>query len=352
MAHLIANKRYGPIGVEIDSRSVQMMQFTGDRKKLVDAVRWDVPRAAADEPAESRATALTEAVRQAREGRKFRGRDVVVCLNSHDLFVQNIRVPKGPATELNKVIQQEAASRLPFPATEAEIRYLCAGEVRQGEQVKREIVLLACHQPAVDQVLAIVDGAGFRAVAVDVEPSALLRVYSRQFRRDDDKGKRMMFVRLGTYNTTVVISQDMEVFFIKYIDVGGDQLDEAVSRHLKISLEEAVTLRRHNGDRRGAQQDAEVATSVSEATRPVIERLIGELALCIRYHSVTFRGHSINRLVLGGSEASASLVETLCMRLDVKCELGDPLRSFETPLTARRSQWDVTAGLALREFNN
>ena len=196
---------------------------------------------------------------------------------------------------------------------------------------------------------AIVDRAGFRALAIDTEPAALLRSYAKQFRRDNDKSQRAMFVRLGTSHTTVVIAQDTEVFFVKYLDVGGDQMDEAVSRHLNIPLEQASTLRRNNGDRRAEQQDSELARSVSEATRPVLERLAGELSLCIRYHSVTFRGQPLSRVVFGGNEAVPGWIDALGMRVDAKCELGDPLRSFEPlPSLSRRSQWDVVTGLALK----
>ena len=118
--------------------------------------------------------------------------------------------------------------------------------------------------------------------------------------------------------------------------------------HLAIPVEEAATLRRNHGDRRAGGQDPEIAATVGEATRGVIERLVSELAMCIRYHSVTFRGQTIHRVIVGGSEATDDLVDVLSQRLDIKCELGDPLRSFESNLHGRRSQWDVTAGLALK----
>ena len=61
----------------------------------------------------------------------------------------------------------------------------------------------------------------------------------------------------------------------------------------------------------------------------------------------------LTRLVLGGGEASASLADTLGKRLDIKCELGDPLRNYESvSQESRRPQWDVAAGLALREMSD
>jgi type IV pilus assembly protein PilM len=352
MVNFIGQKGHGPIGIELGPGAVQMMQCTADRKRLVEAVRWDLPRSTALGSPQERRQALVEAIHQARQGRKFRGRNVVACLSARELFVQNIRVAKGPLAELPKIVQQEAASRLPFPPGEADLRFLSAGEVRQGDQTRREVILMACHGPVVAELLSMLDEAGLRAVALDVEPAALLRAYGKQLRRDDDKARRVMFARVGSFNTTVVIAQGTDACFVKYVDVGGDQLDQAVADHLKISPEEAATLRANNGDRRTDQQDPEITASVSEATRGVIERLVGELALCTRYHSVTFRGQAIDRLILGGGEATQGLADIIGQRLDMKCEVGDPLRSFDAPLPARRAQWDVTTGLALREVAN
>ena len=90
--------------------------------------------------------------------------------------------------------------------------------------------------------------------------------------------------------------------------------------------------------------------SVSEATRGVIERLGGELALCIRYHSVTFRGQPLARVVLGGGEATPLLAESLGRMLNLKCELSDPFRALSLQRdVGRRGLWDVAAGLALKE---
>jgi type IV pilus assembly protein PilM len=140
--------------------------------------------------------------------------------------------------------------------------------------------------------------------------------------------------------------------FMKYVDVGGRRLDEAVARHLKMKRSEAAAIRRHNGDRRADQRDPEITRGIAESVRPVLDRLANELSMCIRYYSVTFRGQPLARVVLSGGEAAEVLVEWLGARLNVACELGDPLRSYEKPLQAQRlGQWDVAAGLALREVN-
>jgi type IV pilus assembly protein PilM len=350
MISLPFHRRYSPIGVDLGSRSVKLVQFTADYKQLVDAVCWDVPREVSTHTPEASAAALTLALRQAREKRKFMGSDAVLCLGRSELFLQNLRLPKATGVELERLVQQEAAGRIPFNVAEAEIRFLEASDVRQGDATLREVIVFACHRPVLARVLKIVEDAGLNPIAVDVQSNALVRAYTQQFRRDEDRQQRAMLVHIGYSCTAVVIVQGDETLLMKYLPIGGRDFDDAVAAHLHMEPHEAAALRRHNGDRRADQQDPEVAQSVAEAARAQLDKLIAELSLCIRYHSVTFRGQPLARLVLGGGEASEPLRETLAKRLDIKCELCDPLRPFASQARSlRQSQWDVAAGLAWTE---
>ncbi len=345
MVAWFGRRRWGPIGVDVGNRSVKLMQLDAGRCRVWEAARWDLPPGRRD-------ARIIEAIGRAREGRNFRGREAVFCLGAEELYVQNIRVARATGAELANIVHIEAASRLPFSSEEAEIRYLDAADVRQGDTIRREVILLASHHPAIERVVSWAEGAGLIPVAIDVEPAALLRCYSKQFRRDDDQHRRVMFINVGASTTRVVIAEGSDPMFIKYVDVGGKHLDDAVARHLKMTLPEAAALRRHNGDRRADQRDPEVARSLAESIRPVLDRLAHELALCVRYYSVTFRGRPLSQAVLGGGEATEPLAEWLAKHLDLTCDLGDPLRSFDKPdLSGHVGQWDVVAGLALREVN-
>lgn len=351
MVGWLSRHRCSPIGVDIGSRSVKLLQFDAERKRITEAARWDLTAIEAASPEEHDAEVI-KALQRAREGREFRGRESVFCLGAGNLFVQNIRVPHATGPELTRIVCGEAANRVPFAKEEAEVRFLEAADVRQGEALRREVILLACHRPVIQRIIHVAEAAGLRPVAIDVEPNALLRCYQRQFRRDEDQEQRAMFVNLGASSTVVVIAQGAQAMFVKYVDVGGLQLDQAVARHLKMSLSDAAALRRHNGDRRADQRDPEVTRSIAESIRPVLERLTNELSMCMRYYSVTFRGQPLARIVMGGGEANESLLENLAARLGIPCELGDPLRSYEKSGSwGRVGQWDVAAGLALRQMN-
>ncbi len=350
MVGWIAKRRSSPIGVDIGSRSVKLLQFDAGRSQVLAAARWDLPLDGPDQGQNDEQ--IVEAILRAREGRNFRGREAVFCLGAGSLFVQNVRVAPASGEELKKLVHIEVAGRLPFRSEEADIHYIEAADVRQGDTVRREVIVLACHRPVLERVLSLAEKASLRPVAIDVEPAALLRCYCRQFRRDDDQQRRMMFVNIGASSTVTVIARGSDAVFVKYIDLGGRHLDEAVAQHLRMSASDAAALRRHNGDRRADQRDPEITRGITESIRPVLDRLANELSLCVRYNSVTFRGQPLSQIMLGGGEATQSLADWLAARLDLACHLGDPLRPYEkTPSAGRIAQWDVAAGLALRELN-
>jgi type IV pilus assembly protein PilM len=371
----------GPIGVDISPRSVKLIQLNDRRTVVIDAVRWDVQSLAdkafvaqieaaqsdqtiakpgkqekAAASGEANGTAedgqIVAALKQALEGRRFHGRDAVLCLDSHDLLLANVRLAKQVGADMDRLVQQEAASRVPFAIHEAEIRYLDGADVRQGDTMLREVTLLACHRPAIQRKIRLAEAAGLRPVAIDVAPTAILRSYVNQYRREEDCRRRAMFVHIGRSNTFVVIAQGADVLLARLLDIGGEDFDESVAQHLDMPLADAISLRRYNGERRADQRDMEVSQSIDDAARPVVERFLAELGKCVRYHSVTFRGQPLSGIVLGGGEANESLADTIVARLDVRCDVGDPLRTLETSLPLlHRSQWDVAAGLALRSIN-
>jgi type IV pilus assembly protein PilM len=352
MFRWIPRRRYSPIGVDLGARSVKLVQLSGDRSRVIETARVELPPLPDKATPEQQSARLVEGLQKGLEGRAFRGRDAVICLNDRQMFLQSVRVPKQTGAELDRAVAQEAAGRVPFAVEDAEIRYLESADVRQGDTLLREVVVFACQRTILKQVLDVVEQAHLHPVGVDVEPAALVRSYAGQFRRDDDRKARALMVHIGYTRTAAVIAQSDELLFVKYIDIGGQHFDQAVARHLRMELPEAVSLRKHSGDRRADMQDPEVARSVSEAIRPILERLASELAMCVRYHSVTFRGQPLVRMVLGGGEATNHLLDVLGRQIDLRCELSDPFRTITTTANlGRKGQWDVAAGLALRELN-
>src|SRR5262245_65050578 len=186
MIRWLRRRRFSPIGIDLGARSIKLVQLTGDRSRLVDAARVELPLLGEKSTIEEQGARLADGLKKGLEGRAFKGRDAVICLNDKQMFLQSVRVPKQTGAELDRAVSQEAAGRIPFGVEEAEIRYLESADVRQGDAVLREVVVFACQRTALKQVLDVVETARLSPVGVDVEPAALVRSYAAQFRREDD----------------------------------------------------------------------------------------------------------------------------------------------------------------------
>lgn len=282
----------------------------------------------------------------------FRGHRVVSCVPADDLHLQSVRLPQLPAQELEKVVRWEAQERLPFPAQNAELRYLLCGQIRQDVTVKQEVVLMACQQAILQRHLRVLERAGLEPVAIDVEPCAVLRA----FRHGRDDNERIAYLHLGDNLTTVLIADGDAILFLKYVGSGGRAMDQAVAKHLELDQPEAMRLRASVTNSATLDSQSDVHRSVIEAVRPQLEALASELELCFRYFMVTFRGQPASKLIVTGSEASPWLAEYLGHSLSCPVEVGNPFAALAQPPQApsvaeHPGRWAAALGLSLRSLN-
>jgi Tfp pilus assembly PilM family ATPase len=250
----------------------------------------------------------------------------------------------------------EARNVFPFDTDLAQIRHLPAGDVRQGSETRHETIVLAAMNEEVDRFVEQFHGSGAVIQSLDIEPCAAYRSIERFIRRREDEQDVHVLVDVGWRRSTVVIGRGRDIAFIKPIDIGGKQLHEAVARNLGLSHDEAVSLRRRLAETSAVDGARDpVRQAMSDATRSIVEELGREIALCLRYYSVTFRGARPSRMrLVGGESCDSSLLGLLNAALPIPVEAGRPLYSVNTsrmkPADRRgmMSEWTVALGLALK----
>ncbi len=350
----LTHPRTAAIGLHLGPRFVTMAQLSGtsDRAEVIALAHEPVP-VRGDETDEQFDEQLASTLKLLVEDHGFRGHNVVSCVPADDLVLQSVRMPQLPPDEIQKVVRWEAEERLPFPAANAELRYFLAGQVRQDASVKQEVVLMACQQPVLQRHLRVLEQAELVPVAIDVEPLAVLRTFRHGRGAATD---RVAYLHLGDNLTTVVIADGDSVLFVKYVGTGGHHLDQAVARHLELELSEAHRLRTTVNSAATLDSQSDVHRSVIEAIRPQLESLASEVELCFRYFMVTYRGHSVAKLIVTGCEASAWLTEYLGQSLSCGVEIGNPFESLKSPpegsvVLDRPGRWAAALGLTLRTIH-
>ena len=369
MLNLLPKSRCGPIGLDVGADGVKMLQLTrsGPKTLVVAAARLAPPEAVAQvgRNGQARRRFAVQAVRELLKSGGFRGRDVVSCLRTDELAIKNIRLPHMPESELSKAILWECQERFEFEITPDRVHYVNAGEIRQGNETRDEVLLMAVEDEQVQAHLEMLDQMRLRPLHIDAEPLALFRAYERFLRRSVDGEAVSVIVDLGLSGAKVIVTRGTTPIFIKNIDISGHQLNEGVAHDLGLSYSEACHLRRRLAQSEAAEvadenANEQITWSVLDAIRREAEALAREISLCLRYCSVTFRGLRPARITLTGGEAyDKALVKLLAENLDFECVVGEPLKGIEigdTSLGADRrgvmTEWSVAAGLALRTIAN
>src|SRR5262245_16575155 len=107
MIHWLPQKRFGPIGVDIGARSVKLVQFSGDRSRLIDASRAELGSLPEQPTPQQKAQRIVDGLKRALADRNYRGREAVICLGDDQLFLQSLRLPKQASPQLDKLVAQE-----------------------------------------------------------------------------------------------------------------------------------------------------------------------------------------------------------------------------------------------------
>ena len=366
-----------PIGLDIGHNSIKMIQLVinGGRISVLaaDKVRID---AGINGDAEQRREFVTSAIKQMLAEGNFRGRNVVSCLPNDKLRITSLRLAEAEGEKVEQVLRKEVAERFGLDPDKDAISYVLAGDVRQGDEIKNELILFAADNGAIKGHIEMLEEAHLRPVAIDTIPCALFRSFERLLRRQEDRERTVVFADVGSRFTTVVFGRSGEIGFVKQIPVGGEKFNRQIATRLGVGIEEAGMLRRALQKESSARADSgflasgqasEEKDGLDASTRQVMvdsltavaEELAREISLCFRYYTVTFRGKRVERAVFAGGEAYENiLLNVLRRQLTVEIEVAQPLRgfdmmnvNFDSDRRGLLCEWAVAVGLGLKGWN-
>lgn len=365
------SSRIGLLGIDIGTRSIkllQLQQVSGaiDSLEVVGAGEVDqvciepaFPEQEAGEPAGAPGAALAQPpmnsalssrLRATFASGRFTGRRCVVSLPRDDVRVQSVRLPKMPDAELRQAVGWEAAQRFGLNHEAMEVDFIRTGATLQSGENREEVIIVAVSHESIERRLSPIIEAGFRPVAVDTGFAALSRIFSRQYRREADRQNVRAIVEVGANGSTVLMLRGDQIAFCKPLEVSGRQFSEAVAEHLSMDIHAASELRlarmlaaaggaalrdAPGGSAGGATSSHDPATerAVYEAVRPVLNELVKEVNLCLRYFGVTFRGKPPSQIILTGGDG-------------IEPRLGDAIERGCKVAVAHDDQSNTLTGLA------
>jgi len=331
------NRSTGPIGLDLGGDEPRAMQIRFGS----DAPRIGARIAVA--PGSDLVRQCTAAVETLRKSR-FVGRDVVVGLPTGLARMHVARLPAMTGPDAAEAIAWEAAERNGLARGSLVADAVPTGAPSAHGDGKEEQLVVASEIEPLEAALGVLVDAGFDPQVVEPRFMAVARALSRRARRDADQSKVRAVLHIEQQGSSIMVLRGDRIAFCREIPVGGETLDHAVASRLGVPVEAARELRMH---RMAAAQGSATAVdpvadeAASAATRATLDALAGEIALCLRYYGVTFRGGQPSRVVLsgphGGEPRLASIIEEAA-RVEVSSCAG------ELPAAATGSLGGAVAG--------
>ncbi|MCK5225601.1 MAG: pilus assembly protein PilM [Planctomycetes bacterium] len=384
IAWKLKTRNHSPIGLDIGHDSIKMIQLTASGGRIgvlaADKVKID---SGLNNDTEQRRDFVVSTVEQMLDKGGFRGKGVVSCLANDELKITSLRLPQTDDDKTQMALEKEVSQRFGLDPDKDTIKYMLAGNVKQADEVKNELILFATDSDTIKNHIGLLEQVQLRPVAIDTIPCALFRSFNRSLRRQEDMENTVVFMDVGSHFTTVVFGRGEQICFIKQIPIGGEKFNLEIASKLGVTVEEAEILRRKlrkeravsstagSGELQNEQAnfddgqwlDASMRQVVVDALTSVSEELAKEISLCFRYYTVTFRGKRVERAVFAGGQAYENiLLNVLKRQLTVDIELAQPLRGFDMSQQAsvhfdsdRRGllcEWAVAVGLSLKGWQN
>ncbi len=239
------------------------------------------------------AGAVSSALKKAVSGAGLSTKEVVVGVGSESVIVREIEVPEMPMAQLRTSLPFQVSEMLPMSPSEALLDFYPTQQKVDGTTSVLRGILVAAPRQAVSQKLLAVEGAGLRAVGVDLNGFAILRSQLTA----EDAQRVVAFVDIGGRTTNVVIAQGGQPRLVRTLSSGGNDITDALASALHVDLGQADDIKMRLG--LSEQADATVPGS-GEPIMSTTRSLVDAIRNTFVYFSSSNPGEGIGVIVISG----------------------------------------------------
>lgn len=332
-------RRTPPLGIEFCDHGLRLVQVRAGSDEI---------RRAAFVPFEPDGDVDPGRLRMALRG--FRGRDAVVAPPRGDITVRPARLPLLEDAELREAARWEAAGLLEIDATDVVADALPLSSETDGEG-RTEMLVVAASAHGLEERLEPLITAGIRPIAIEPSFFGAGRAFTVRSRRKQEQHDIRVIVDVAETESWIVVTRGDRIMFAKRSDVGGASFDAELAAGLGI---EPATARRTRLDGRDRTLEPEVLAEVTTAVRRVGASLADEIAMAVRYVTVTTRLGRPQALHLSGEAGSTpGLRETIegsipGIPIETATFVEARLEAAARTEDSAPLEWSTAFGLAIR----
>ena len=268
---------------------------------------------------------------------------VIASLPESKSFVRVIQIPKMSLAEAENAVPYEAESFIPMPIDQVYLDWQKISET--GD--KMNILMIASPREFVDQYLDILDKAGLRPAALEVESQSCHRAVVSA-----ENQETLLLIDIEAVRTSLVMVEQGSLQFTSTIPIAGGSFTESIAKTLGVASAKAEEIKKRVGI-----ANTNEYPNIKTSLLPVLTTLSAEIKNILKFHN-EHSTQTASRVVLsGGGSKLKNLCEFLVPQLQetgvTVVELADPLKNLglekNSPINQENALSLVTVmGLAAR----
>jgi type IV pilus assembly protein PilM len=310
------------IGLDIGSSSIKAVELDWGKKtpRLKHFGMIPLPPEAIVDGAFMDSASIVESIRSLIEGLRIKTKTVAVSISGHSVYIKTINVPNMSEEQLEESIRWEAEQQIPFDIEDVNLDFQILNEQVSPDQMA--VLLVAAKKDMINDYTAVIEEAGLQPAIVDVDVFAIENAYNLNFESSEDDV--VALVNIGASVMNINILKGGTSAFTRDISIGGRQITEEIQKRLKLTYEEAESVKVKERD--AADQNAEVETLIQGTA----EQLATEVRRSLEFFAASSSGGEIKKIFLSGGCAKIQMLPGLIgERISMPVEVFNPFTKID-----------------------
>ncbi|NQT32928.1 MAG: type IV pilus assembly protein PilM [Candidatus Omnitrophica bacterium] len=329
------------VGLDIGSYSVKVVSAdTGPGENTLTA--YNIKNI----PVGEKKIKVGDLVREALDEIDIHPKEVNLSISGPDVIVRFIDLPKMSKDQLKSALSFEAEKYIPFNISEVVLDFLILGDAPEEGQMR--VLLAAVKREAVSGMVEMIESLGMTINLIDTDPFAIFNAFSGTNPELGDQKKGIAFLDLGHSKTNILISIGNVPCFMRQIQIGGRDIDEAIAKNMSIPVEKAMELRLGGAK----EKDSE---AVKNTMMLILDELVKEMHLSYGYFENRYNAKVEDVYCSGGMAYQEGVLDYLSEKLGLSAMKWNPVDSINLSENISKEDIDsvalqlaVSIGLVLR----
>lgn len=308
------------LGVDVGSSSIKVLELKEGGKKAYQLLNFGIAPLPADVVVDGSimdSNVVIEALKNLIKSLNLKTNIAATSVSGTSVLIKKINLPLMSEEELEESIQWEAEQYI-TNINDVNIDFHILGPA--AEEGQMNVLLVGAKKEIINERVQLLTEAGLKPTVVDVDAFAVENAFELNYPINEID--HAVLVNVGASITNINIIKGPVSVFTRDISTGGKSYTEEMQKILKISFDEAESMKV------GLTPDT-MTPEVANALKGVSDSIANEVKKSIDFLGLTGE-QKINGVYLsGGAARTLTLKESMGERTGLPVEIIDPFRNVE-----------------------